>query len=572
MLCSLLAALPLVAPAAPIAAPVAGDPALELREYLESCERFGFSGSVLVARRGKVLLAEGFGLAERKEAVRNTPDTCFEIASATKIFTAVAILQLAAEGKLDLDDPIAEHLPGVPKDKRRVTVRHLLMHTSGMPRRASASGEDLEVAVGRYLATPLTRAPGKKHEYWNGGYALLAGIVEQVSGGSYMDWCRARIFEPAGMRSSGFTGDELFARLPVATGYERGERSRRADEHPYRTYGWQYRGMGGLVTSAPDLLRFHAALQDDTLLSKKWRKVLFAPGDGDYACGVYVLDKPRHIVTHGGDVRGFHSKFSFYPKDDAAIVVLCNVSDVPTWAVTENLQAILFGDRSRYPVPPRPKATKQKDLEELAGRYELAPDEAVELRVEEGALVLSAAGVETTLHLWQAVSAPPGAKRPDAPSPELVALAIEIAQGVADGDPEPLRRAMQPRIPKSWPDRVAGTIWREHVREWGQLQSIRAVGGVSERGSTTVLIALEHGKGSPRLKIIFHGDELGIFDLHGPPSLVEMRLVRDADQLLGFAWMGVQPKPVELVRPRGKGVRTLRVPGNDGMLEYKRAD
>jgi hypothetical protein len=94
----------------------------------------------------------------------------------------------------------------------------------------------------------------------------------------------------------------------------------------------------------------------------------------------------------------------------------------------------------------------------------------------------------------------------------------------------------------------------------------------AEHGSTTLLLALEHARGSPRVKIVFQGNELGIFDLNGPTSLAELRLVPDGDRLVGFAWMGTQPEPVEFVRAGGKRVRVLRVPGNDGVLEYERTD
>ncbi|MFB3065721.1 MAG: serine hydrolase domain-containing protein, partial [Planctomycetota bacterium] len=105
----------------------------ELEDYCSRAEKFGFSGAVLVAKDGKILLQKGYGYANRAQQVANTERTLFEIASATKPFTAAAILKLEEQGKLSTDDPIGKHLPGVPAGLQRVTVYHLLTHTSGMP-------------------------------------------------------------------------------------------------------------------------------------------------------------------------------------------------------------------------------------------------------------------------------------------------------------------------------------------------------------------------------------------------------------------------------------------------------
>jgi CubicO group peptidase (beta-lactamase class C family) len=187
--CALLASLARAVP----------DPAKEIDAFLARCERFGFSGSVLVVRKGKVLLRHGYGLADRETGARITEDTLFEIASSTKPFTACAVLKLAEAGKLSLDDPIGKHLPGVPDDKQAITIRHLLAHTSGMPRAAGGGGDDPAAAAKAYLSAPAARKPGEAFEYWNGGYALLAALVERASGRSFMDYCRENLFRPAGL-------------------------------------------------------------------------------------------------------------------------------------------------------------------------------------------------------------------------------------------------------------------------------------------------------------------------------------------------------------------------------------
>src|SRR5436309_2315987 len=149
----------------------------KLDAYVARCASFGWSGTVLVARAGKVLLQKGYG--DVSAGVASTPDTLYDLASLSKQITAAAVLRLAMQKKLDLDDPIAKHLAGVPPEHRDITIRHLLTHTSGFPRMGpGGGGPDLAKAVTRYLSGKTTSKPGRRFEYWNGGYALLAAIVE----------------------------------------------------------------------------------------------------------------------------------------------------------------------------------------------------------------------------------------------------------------------------------------------------------------------------------------------------------------------------------------------------------
>ncbi|HKB14918.1 MAG TPA: serine hydrolase domain-containing protein, partial [Planctomycetota bacterium] len=534
-----------------------------LRDYLERCERFGFAGSALVARGGRILVEEGFGLADRERGIPNSKETLFEIASATKSFTAVAILQLEAQGKLSTDDPIAKHLPEAPASARDITIYHLLTHTSGMPRAAAGGGEDLGGAVGAYLSAPRARKAGAAFEYWNGGYALLAGIVERASGVSYMEWCRRHIFEPAGMKRSGFTGEAGLQ--GAAVGYEGTEAPRRADEPPYGSYGWQYRGMGGLVTSVGDFYRFDRALRDDTLLPGAARAKLIQPFRESYACGFYVLDSPRLKIGHGGDVRGFHCEFSRFPKEDACIVLLCNVGGVPAWALAENLQALLFGDASRYPQPPRTERWSPEKLRSVAGTYEMAPDERILASVEGEGIRIAAEGVRTTALLSTSESGP--AVDPD---PELVREAQRIVEALAKGNVEPLRDRMNRGIPAGWPDMVKSALWPEHLRRWGRLERVRVTGASAVPGTTTVLLALDHDGGRTHVKVGFVADRLQILDLKGPDSLAARLVVPVAeDRLASFSWTGAPPPPIAVVRGANGNVARLRVEGRGGPITFQ---
>jgi hypothetical protein len=159
-----------------------------LREYLERLERLGFSGVVLAAKDGEILLEEGYGLADRETGREVTAQSVFTIGSITKQFTGAAIAKLAEEGKLSFDDKIEKYFEGVPPDKRAITIHQLLTHTAGF---VDALGGDFDLkatdewVLAEALASKLLFEPGSRHEYTNVGYSLLGMIVERASGLSY---------------------------------------------------------------------------------------------------------------------------------------------------------------------------------------------------------------------------------------------------------------------------------------------------------------------------------------------------------------------------------------------------
>lgn len=337
---------------------IVGERGAAIAAMVRGMESQGFCGAVLAARDGAIVAALGVGLADPAAKRRNTARTLFEIASATKQFTAAAILVLQQDGKLSLDDPIGKHLPAVPKHAQAVTVRHLLQHTSGFPPERTAGGQDdLAKSVRAFLGEPPTHPPGERFGYWNPGYALLAGIVERASGQGYVAFCQRRLFVPAGMVASTFTGERAPAGVPVANGVE-GPVSRPALGHPYRSYGFQYRGMGGAVCNVYDLWRWDRALAADKVLTKTSKEQLFRPGLEQYALGWRVTEVPGRGVLqeHGGDVAGFHTAMRRYPDRGVFVVVLANGNGALRHEVADAVTAMLFDEPS--PIVPA----------ELAGR------------------------------------------------------------------------------------------------------------------------------------------------------------------------------------------------------------
>ncbi len=515
------------------------DRAKEIDAYLARCERFGFSGSVLVLRDKKPVIERGCGLADRERGERAAPDTVFEIASATKPFTACAILKLAEMKKLSLDDPIGKHLPDVPKDKQGITIRHLLSHTSGMSRMGGGGGGDAAAAARSYLSKPLARKPGEAFEYWNGGYALLAAIVEQASGQSYMDFCRERLFRPAGLENTGFTGDADLAKQAV--GYDGGQPVRQAAGHPYGDYGFQYRGMGGIVTSVQDLRRFLDAYENGTILSAQSRELMETSVTKNYGLGWGMAETKRGTlrIGHGGDVRGFHAEIERFPKERAAVLVLCNVEGIPLWTIAWNLEALLFGEAPPYPMPPAAVDLPPEALDRLAGRY---GDVLVE-RQGNGLLVRGG---------------------PAAKFAKEIAAAEAVVEAVRRGDAKPVAAVLMEGIPKSWPTTLVKMIWPGHVERFGELKEAKTLGASElSPGRVRVLLELRHEKGTPCLEIVFQKGRLNIFRLDATREGVgTFYLPTGPSKFTGFSWDGEQPPPLrfegeELVLP---GVRARRSP------------
>lgn len=332
---------------------VVGEVGARIARYAEQAGAFGFTGTVLAARGGKVLAATGVGLANQEREVPNDARTLFELASVTKQFTAAAVLRLVQQGKLQLDDPIHEHLPGVPEDCRGITIRHLLQHTSGMPGTNSRGwGDDLATVLPLFLAGGPRHPPGTHHEYWNQGYSLVTAIVEKAAGCSYVEFCKQQLFGPGGLTTACFTGDAAPAGVPVSIGRSWRGASRSALDHPYGSYGYQYRGMGGAVASVWDLWHWDRALRGEAVLGAQAKAELFRPGLEDHALGWFVRRlEGRTVQMHGGSVRGFLCEIRRYPAEDAFLAVLCNRDDGPMGEVANGVAKILFGGTQDLPVP-----------------------------------------------------------------------------------------------------------------------------------------------------------------------------------------------------------------------------
>ena len=352
------------------------------KEISDLVQRFAdldmFSGTVLVAKDGQIIYEGSFGQANKDYEVPNTLQTKFNIGSIGKTFTAVAVMQLVQSGKLKLSDPLSKYLPDAPfPEKDRITIHHLLIHTSGL-------GDYLEHE--KYLGTlsrirkiidvlPLVydqmpqSAPGEKFSYSNSGYLLLGVIIEKVSGLSYSEYLQKHIFEPSGMIESGiFYENEVLPNRSI--GYT-------------KTWDDSYVSnvltapapcsAGGLSSTVEDLLKFDQALLGSTLLSDSLKTVMYTATElrPTYACGWEIKDYHGHrFIGHSGGADGIEAYFYRFIDDGYTIITLSNY-DGGNGQVCSGIEAILFGQEYSLPTTADANFTLGYDLHSK-GKYEEA--------------------------------------------------------------------------------------------------------------------------------------------------------------------------------------------------------
>lgn len=295
-----------------------------------SVAKHEFMGAVLVARNGKVLLNQGYGYANLEWQVKNTPEGKFRIGSMTKQFTAAAILLLEQRGKLSINDPIGKYLPDAPPTWAKVTLFHLLNHSSGIV--SITSVPDFQVwmrqsmtpdeAINHVRKLPLEFEPGSRWAYSNSGYILLGRVIERVSGQGYADFLQENFFKPLHMQDTGYDRSEQVLPHRVS-GYETGSEGLRNDD--FADMGIPF-SAGGLVSTTDDLLRWEAGLYGGQVLSAASLKKMTTAYLGGYGFGLFTRKIQGHqVFEHGGNINGFASSMEYFPDDGLTVIVLSNV-------------------------------------------------------------------------------------------------------------------------------------------------------------------------------------------------------------------------------------------------------
>lgn len=340
-----------------------------------------FSGSVLVARDGKVIFSKGYGMANVELDVPNGPETKFRLGSVTKQFTATAILLLQERGKLNVTDPICKYIDTCPGAWGEVTIHHLLSHTGGIPNFTSFPDylpkmmlpvTPLEM-IARFKDKPLDFKPGEKWSYSNSGYFLLGYIIEKASGEPYESFLQKNIFGPLKMNDTGYDHLETILKHR-ATGYSlaKGKLINSVFLDMTQPYS-----AGSLYSTVGDLFLWNEALFGGKILSAKSFEAMTTPVKNNYGYGLgTAMTFNRKSVSHSGGINGFATNLLRFPDEKVTIAVLRNADyGLPApGKISTDLAAILFGEK--YEIPKALEAIKvdPKIYDAYVGRYQLAPN------------------------------------------------------------------------------------------------------------------------------------------------------------------------------------------------------
>lgn len=290
-----------------------------------------FAGSLLIATNDEVLVAHSLGTLGADEDAPITLDTPMFIASAGKMFTAVSVLQLVEDGRIDLDAPISTYLTDYPNaEMAKATIRQLLRHQGGAGDIGIlARNDDANRARVRTIADlvalngdrPPGFAPGTRTEYSNYGFVLLGAIVERVTGRSYYDYVADEVFAPADMTSAGFPDLEHLQGVATGSTTFYGEEDERVSN--VEILPWRGSPAGGGVASANDMLKFFAALRSGTLLSPAMFKLATSSaGETPWGMGFLAVSNPYSSWGHGGNSYGMDVAAHFYADVDTAFICL----------------------------------------------------------------------------------------------------------------------------------------------------------------------------------------------------------------------------------------------------------
>jgi len=337
-----------------------------------------FMGSALVARDGRVVLSKGYGSANLEWEIPNSPATKFRLGSITKQFTAASILLLEERGKLSVNDPVKKFIPDAPAAWDKVTIFHLLTHTSGIP---SFTGfpdyeptETIpttpEKLVARFRAKPLEFQPGEKWNYSNSGYVLLGYLIEKITGESYAKFLKENIFQPLAMNDSGYDSNSSI--IPRrASGYSPGPTG-------VRNAGFVHMSIphaaGALYSTTEDMLRWEQGLFGGKLLKPESLAKMTTPFKSDYAFGLSVHVVNGHkVIEHDGGIEGFNTLAAWYPDDKLVVIVLGNLNGSAPEEIGKKLGAVGLGEKIVLQGERKEIAVAPKILTEYAGTYEMTP-------------------------------------------------------------------------------------------------------------------------------------------------------------------------------------------------------
>ncbi|NIF03956.1 serine hydrolase [Chryseobacterium sp. Tr-659] len=346
--------------------PVFSQKTEQIEKLLKTYESAGqFSGSVLIAEKGKIIFEKSYGYRNGPKKEKNTNKSLYRIFSTTKMFTAIVLLKLEEQGKLSLNDKLSKYYPDFPKGDS-ITLANILSHTSGIPNETNSEYTVDEKTFIQYIsAKPLNFSPGKKWDYSNSGYYILGYIIRKVTGLNYDKAIENYILKPLQMADTGFHFNSV-TNKNKAFGYEflsthlSNEALRFKTDHPF--------AAGAMYSTIEDLFTFNEALKNDKILKKETLDKAFTPYLNDhYGLGFDTSDLfGKKRVGHDGGGPGYRSRYYRVLNDDICLIVLSNSNLSHTDFIIPQIESILYDKPYSIPKTGKPDAQNQK---KLAGIY-----------------------------------------------------------------------------------------------------------------------------------------------------------------------------------------------------------
>lgn len=379
----------------------------------------GFSGAVLVAKGGKILLRKGYGYADVEKRVPFTPETRHEVASLSKMFTSMAALKLRDRGRLRLADSICKYLDDCPEGWQPITVQHLMRNTSGIPdyegplglgsekyfefmTRPEASAE-IFANAGKL---PLDFKPGEKFKYSNTGYIVLSHVIQKAAGRPFSEFVASAVLKPAGMTHSGVIGfraspsnlaygythgdigwEKALAGIPLTSGHL--QRLPRLPLTPPEGDAWLY-------STVDDLYRWSMIMDGGRFVSSQEAAEVFTAGLGNYGYGWFVdREFDRRRIKHTGSLPGYTSSFIKLPDDKITIIIISNLDRARMGSISRDVTAAALGKPFDMPVRGNMLTLAAEQIARLEGDYKTARGKLLTVRNTPGFLTAKLEGSYT---------------------------------------------------------------------------------------------------------------------------------------------------------------------------------
>ncbi len=311
-----------------------------LNKIFESYIDSGFSGVAIVDRNESIILQKAYGYANKEKGVLNSTKTLFNVASLGKQFTAAIVLKLEEKGLLNTHDYVSKYVGQLGGLKDSATIEHILLHSSGL----FLEGYDLDYTSQQRFISSVSKSalesiPGEKYRYSNAGYTLLAAIVERVTKMPFEKVLYDMIFEPAGMKYTGYPWEERVSKDLLATGYNSKGEPQKAGENI-----WGNRGPGELVTNTDDMLKWYkAAWAGNKLLSQKIKDRILKdhiPGKETFSWNKTVTPNGKKLYFKGGGRSDFQSQVMWWPEYNLFLFFSINID--------KDLRRRIFSDINTY--------------------------------------------------------------------------------------------------------------------------------------------------------------------------------------------------------------------------------